>query len=353
MTWISWPHDKIYLTTTLRSDMNSIVLKLNALLREAVESLSERLPGIYFVDEFESAFNGQRFCEHEADPKYHENPIDGRTWFIHYNSPYSNNPSVNGSEDNSLFHQVIEALVPPVEGKTAEDQVMEAMAAGDGATKFPQLATPEATEQALKELAASDPERYSTFYPVTWIRVMHPKGSGYTAMANAVIDKVRQFSATGAAAAPPPPPPASPSPSPSPAPPPLPTKAMTIMLEQVLFEVGPENNWVFYRNDPGTTADPCPEQNPAQVKEVDTSFDYNIDDPPFPSGEWDVRIYDEDCKFSSDGNGPGKLSCPGNDNIECREHGDRKGGRGKTNECDGQVAISWSYSYHPAVYCEW
>ncbi|GAB1311946.1 hypothetical protein MFIFM68171_02156 [Madurella fahalii] len=134
ISWISWPHDKIYLTTTLRRDINSLVSKLNGILRRAVEGLSRAQPGVYFVDEFEQKFDGHRFCEHKKDWKYHNNPIDPKTWFLHYNSPYQDPPAAgtsNGTQfqqnlgnsdtpfqqslgsNGTLFQQVLNLLISP------------------------------------------------------------------------------------------------------------------------------------------------------------------------------------------------------------------------------------------------
>lgn len=42
-----------YLTTTLRKDMNSLVKKLNNLLKQAAEVLGNSLGGVYYVDGFQ------------------------------------------------------------------------------------------------------------------------------------------------------------------------------------------------------------------------------------------------------------------------------------------------------------
>ena len=48
----------------------------------------------------------------------------------------------------------------------------------------------------LKKLGQDDPK--CQILPTTWIRVMYPKGSVYTPMTDAVIDKVLRFVAEGA-----------------------------------------------------------------------------------------------------------------------------------------------------------
>jgi len=73
---------------------------------------------------------------------------------------------------------------------------------------------------ALTKLGQDDP-KYQVL-PITWIRVMHPKGSGYAVMSDAVIDSVLQFGPQGAAASPS----QSPIPSPTSTPAPSPTEAI-------------------------------------------------------------------------------------------------------------------------------
>lgn len=54
---------------------------------------------------------------------------------------------------------------------------------------------------ALTKMAQDDPSKYSVL-PITWLRVMHPKGSGYGPMSDAVIDNVIRFGASGATSMP-------------------------------------------------------------------------------------------------------------------------------------------------------
>ena len=71
----------------------------------------------------------------------------------------------------------------------------------------------------------------------------------------------------------------------------------------------------------------------------------------FPNGEWTIHLWGKECKYRSDGNGPGKLTCPGReDDIECKEHGDKRGGEDKTQLCNFGM---WAVRYHPSVYCQW
>ncbi|KAL8724612.1 MAG: hypothetical protein Q9181_006752 [Wetmoreana brouardii] len=195
VSWAPWYKAKAYLTTTLRKDMNSLVDKLNNLLKQAADSLSDSLGGgIYYVDGFQEKFDGHRFCEQEDDPNYHNNPISERTWFIHYNSPYKNPTSVTGFGNGSFFDQVNSILIPEKEGKSTEDQIKEVN--GDLAKLNDAYKDYDSMTAALTKLGEDD-VKYQML-PITWIRVMHPKGSGYTPMADAVIDNVlRYYGASG------------------------------------------------------------------------------------------------------------------------------------------------------------
>jgi hypothetical protein len=155
--------------------------------------------GVYFVSEFEQKFDGHRFCEVESDPNYHKSPIDQRTWFIHYDSPYENPSSATGLGSGTFFDQVDSILIPPKDGQSTEDQIKAAN--GNLSAINSAYDSVDSMTTALEKLAQDDAS-YQVL-PITWIRIMHPKGSGYTEMSNAVIDKVLQYGAAGAAAAPP------------------------------------------------------------------------------------------------------------------------------------------------------
>lgn len=193
VSWTPWYSSNVYLTTTLRKDMNAIVLKLNQILKNACEALDSEIGGVYFVDEFEEKYEGHRFCEVEEDPDYHTKPTGDRTWFIHYQSPYENPNSVTGLGDGTFFDQVDALLIPPKDGKSTADQIKEVN--GDVSQLNPAYAGVNNMTLALYKLALSNATL--AMLPVTWLRIMHPKGFGYEAMSNAVIDKVLQYGAQG------------------------------------------------------------------------------------------------------------------------------------------------------------
>ncbi|KAJ3539856.1 hypothetical protein NM208_g5315 [Fusarium decemcellulare] len=164
VSWAPWYKSPARLTSTLRQDMNDLVLKLNSKLKSAAEELYRYQKGIYFVDEFESKFDGHRFCEEEEDANYHNKPIGRRNL----------DP-------------------PPKDGKSTTDRIKEVN--GDLAKLNPAYTNVDTMTETLKKLGEVN-ERLAML-PITWIRIMHPKGSGYKEISNAVIDKVLEFSATG------------------------------------------------------------------------------------------------------------------------------------------------------------
>ena len=169
--------------------------RLNALFKASAEALSDGVGGgIYYVDGFQQKFDGHRFYEVEEDANYHKSPTDSKTWFIHYDSPHVNPSSVIGLGGGNFFDQVNSILIPPKDGKSTEDQIKAVD--GDLSKINPAYNNVDSMTAALTKLG-EDNAKYLPL-PITWIRVMHPKGSGYTAMADAVIDTVLRFGAQGA-----------------------------------------------------------------------------------------------------------------------------------------------------------
>jgi hypothetical protein len=167
-------------------------IRLNQIIKDAVEGLSSILGGIWFVDEFQSAFDGHRFCENETDPNYHHAPIDEKTWFIHFKSPYQKFPSAETSVN--IFDAIDSLLIPPKNGLSTEQQIQKVD--GDRARISHAYGNYDNMTAALKKLAENDPVENS-YLPVSWMRIMHPKGSGYKVMADAVIDKIVEVNGLG------------------------------------------------------------------------------------------------------------------------------------------------------------
>ncbi|KAI1274942.1 SGNH hydrolase-type esterase domain-containing protein [Xylaria sp. FL0933] len=194
---ISWtPSYKTptYLTTDLRQKMNALVLRLNDVIRQCVDDLEKEYGGVFFVDAFNQKFDGHRFCEEEDDQTYHRMPTDQRTWIIHHGSPYGDSLT-NYSGFDTFFDVVDSILIPPKDGKSTAEQIKAVN--GDLSAINSAYNSVYNMTSALNRLAQGD-AKYASL-PVTWNRIMHPKGSGYKEMSNAVIDEVLKH---GAAAGP-------------------------------------------------------------------------------------------------------------------------------------------------------
>ena len=83
-------------------------------------------------------------------------------------------------------------MVPEKDGKSTDDQIKEVN--GDLAKLNDAYKDCDSITAALTKLG-QDFSQYSPL-PITWVRVIHPKGSGYTPMADAVIDKVLRYGPT-------------------------------------------------------------------------------------------------------------------------------------------------------------
>ena len=85
-------------------------------------------------------------------------------------------------------------LIPPKNGQSTADQIKAVD--GDLAKINPAYNNMDSMTAALTKLAQDD-VKYQVL-PITWIRVMHPKGSGYKPLSDAVIDAVLKYGAAGA-----------------------------------------------------------------------------------------------------------------------------------------------------------
>lgn len=106
--------------------------------------------------------------------------------------PYENPSSVTGFSQGSFFDQVNSVLIPEKDGKSTEDQIKEVN--GDLAQLNDAYKDYDSMTAKLTQMG-NDDVKYQVL-PITWIRIMHPKGAGYTPMADAVIDNVLRFGPT-------------------------------------------------------------------------------------------------------------------------------------------------------------
>ncbi|KAK5624965.1 hypothetical protein RRF57_000681 [Xylaria bambusicola] len=186
---VSWgrPYrDPIYLAR-VREDMNHLTLVLNAATEIVVTNLStETSGGLYYVQNFEDKFNGHRFCEEEHDPSYHMMPTAQRTWFQHHESPYGSSFPVKESDRGNFFDVIDSILIPEKDGKSTAEQIKAVN--GDLSELSSAYDSINSMTNALIMLAQQD-TKYKDF-PIFWARMMHPKGSGYKEISNAIIDQV-------------------------------------------------------------------------------------------------------------------------------------------------------------------
>ncbi|KAI1113551.1 SGNH hydrolase-type esterase domain-containing protein [Nemania sp. NC0429] len=178
-----------YLSTSLRQDLNSFVLRLNAVIQQVVDSLEAAVGGVYFVDEFEKKFDGHRLCEVESNTTYLKLPTDERTWFMNYASPYGDSASSERLGPGTFFDIVDSILIPPKDGKSTSDQIKEAK--GNLSSLHSAYGSMDSMMASLNQLAQRD-VKYEHL-PVIWSRILHPNGSGYKEISSAVIDKVLKY----------------------------------------------------------------------------------------------------------------------------------------------------------------
>lgn len=80
VSWQWWGKSNLKLTTALRQRMNDMTNKLNTVISDAVTKV-ETL-GVFYVDGFQSKYDGHRFCENAASMSGSSNrPISKDTWF--------------------------------------------------------------------------------------------------------------------------------------------------------------------------------------------------------------------------------------------------------------------------------
>jgi hypothetical protein len=139
-----------------------------------------------------------------------------------------------------------------------------------------------------------------------------------------------------------------PSPQPSPPAPAPPTKAISIILQNYIDEVANTNSWLFFTTSIGVSV-LCRSEKDA-ISQVPTADDpAMVDNSPWPTGTFPLRLDGMDCEYKNDGTNPGALWCKGRDGpIGCKEDDLRWSKKGK--ECDSGL---WSITQHPVAFCEW
>ncbi|KAF2496003.1 SGNH hydrolase [Lophium mytilinum] len=161
------------LTRGLRESMNGLVELLNKVLAEVARAM--RPWGVFYVEGFEEAFGGHRFCE-PAGVGYLERPTGVGTWFWHIWSGDGGAGELGGRDGAG----------GRVGKEVLEDLVSEAVVRGrDGEAKAPVATLQRRMESG--ELAGRDVEDVRRALS----RVFHPKGVGYAPFAKAFLDAIR------------------------------------------------------------------------------------------------------------------------------------------------------------------
>lgn len=101
--------------------------------------------------------------------------------------------------------------------------------------------------------------------------------------------------------------------------PPSPTKSLSIVMDFIsnvngfpdLAEVG-KLHWFFFQTNYGTGVD-CRTDMAATFDQV---VDITQSGPFYPTGNFGMALFGEDCEYQSGANSPGKLVCSGKD-IQC------------------------------------
>jgi hypothetical protein len=170
----------------------------------------------------------------------------------------------------------------------------------------------------------------------TW-RTLHPKSQGHNAMGLIIVNELNQTD--------------WPEPDPN-VPPgdPFKNKALSIILEEISGRVWDDNGfqWVFYQTNTGARAG-CDSGAAKEASEVfrgpifDGNGNTNIDDPPYPGGQYNMKIWGQDCQWSGNGENAGLLIC-NDESISCQ-----KADGAETYDCKKRF---YQAHQHEGVHCE-
>lgn len=70
-----------------------------------------------------------------------------------------------------------------------------------------------------------------------------------------------------------------------------------------------------------------------------------LDNPPWPNGSWDMKLFGQQCTYASDGNSAGTIKCDGMDaGVECL---------GKQDPNDVSCIGLWADYYKQVARCLW
>jgi len=354
-----------YLTRDLRKRFNLLVDSLNKVIKEAANELQPF--GVFHVDGYNDSFKGQRFCERYGLDCVHWRELqdandENAFWSYQSTKPAfygagprrggplakdichrnGKDPWVSNVDEDVILKNLSEILVPNEQERAKLSDVLGPWDVSPG--KWDQY---EDIYEAIRDRGQYDPQRAHDL-DVGLERIFHPKGPGYTYFADKWMEVIKANRDD------PKPPPAQGSSPPSPANEPKPkTKALSILLEQIVWYIPPtEQRWIFFETKYQEAVRCRDEDDPSMKITVADNHDFSrIDDLnglyPGPNEVQLKGLWGEDCVYKSDGSNAGRLFCPSSGDVgyECKEE-PQKGNAGSFMCLD-------YITRHPAIICEW
>ncbi|KAH9882337.1 hypothetical protein J1614_000573 [Plenodomus biglobosus] len=110
-----------------------------------------------------------------------------------------------------------------------------------------------------------------------------------------------------------------------------------------------DKTWSFYTTSVGKAVGSCGETDGEKLTPqggTSTSLPSSVDveNPPWPAGEYKLNIEGESCEYKCDGTNPGRLFCPKKE-IGCREDMAK-------SKLDGVLQCGSRVRFHAVVYCD-
>ncbi|KAH7347071.1 peptidase S8/S53 domain-containing protein [Pyrenochaeta sp. MPI-SDFR-AT-0127] len=126
------------------------------------------------------------------------------------------------------------------------------------------------------------------------------------------------------------------------------TKALSIILQNVITEADNINQWLFHLTNQGQSALCRNDKNNKPVYTAPAKSDPGmVDNPPLPGGIYPIKIDGMDCEYKNNGQNTGALWCKEKNGQAIPCNADSMMGTKEGKKCDLGV-----YE-HAVVYCEW
>ncbi|KAF2730595.1 SGNH hydrolase [Polyplosphaeria fusca] len=309
---LPWKDRSQKLTLELRRDINNLVEETNRKTADQVASFND--PKVQFVDS-SPAFQGARFCETGHGPW---DQFFGNKVLLWNASPEG---VILKSSDNEYTLRDTEPT---------EDEFNKWLETGTF-TDDPNEISLDSYDTNAE--AFSGPRQGAS--PGVLLRPFHPKADGHANMAKIIVDQIKASFSEQA------PPPASPAK----------THGFNVLFHNYIDEISNTNTWAFFAQEAGKgPGDVCSRKPDSESDDIGGGpGDY--DAPPWPKGEWKVNGGEDDCTYSSDGNGPGTLKCPSmSEAVNCVEDSAKAGEEDASIQCP---IGAWADNFHAVAWCEW